>query len=368
VSSSDNKQSYHIRSARSIALINLLRGVRRVAPVQHLRTLIAQDGLPLAREDKALFLRWKFPGQDVTNGSALVKGAKSFCGPLPTHSLQVDPISIFELLLTTTIDRKQWIRMQRKWNEISDAADRSFAEMVQKLLRAIAKIGHQRDLRVQEITLDAMLAMLYEPDQVPVAPVAATERVAELELQPLCGLALATDTVNADRIDSLLFDAAEARAFLPICRIDTTAGADRNEGDVEFQEMEEAIALAPLLQPIRLLVDVTPGEEQPVPELQGSAVQRMACRLQALEPAVHTVEHDGVLKGLVVESPDSVRLVLYVRNVLGEWETWVTPPTSNVTDFVNSLALAVLRPGRKLVKAFLKIDRKRGGDVAARHA
>jgi hypothetical protein len=260
--------------------------------------------------------------------------------------------------------------MERKWDAISSAEDKSLTEKIQKLLRTVAKVGHSRDLRVQEITLQAMLEHLYEPGEVPALLASSStgtsqKRVAELDLDPICGLTIVTDATDNSTINSANADAATSKASLPVFR-PLIAGAVRKKASVTLVRATEVSALGPLLQPIRLLVDVAQAAGSSTAEQGESAVQRMAHRLQALEPAILSLEHGFILKGLVVESPTCARLVLWVRNPLGVWECWATPRTVDKAEFLSCVTLAVLRSGPELVDDLLKIDRKWEGVIFSR--
>jgi hypothetical protein len=230
-----------------------------------------------------------------------------------------------------------------------------------KLVIAVANMQH--DLHLTTITKEAMLDLLWEPGQVP----GKGQRVSELELQPLCGLALATNSsVNAydPTVDER---AARAKRSLPAFRRDA-AGTRRTPGSVEGCRFRERMALSPLLQPIRLLVAFPEAACGSAAQRKGS-VERMACKLRALMPAVGIAdcEHGWVLKGLVVESAASARLVLLVRNPLGEWECWATPATETAGAFISCIALALLRDGPVLKRLLLERDRARQGKLAAEY-
>jgi hypothetical protein len=77
----------------------------------------------------------------------------------------------------------------------------------------------------------------------------------------------------------------------------------------------------------------------------------MNVSLQALERATDVAAHEWVLKGLVVESATSARLVLLVNHpkVVWPWECWVSPCSEqSFQAFVNIVVLAALANGRQL--------------------
>jgi hypothetical protein len=123
-------------------------------------------------------------------------------------------------------------------------------------------------------------------------------------------------------------------------------------------------ALGPLLQPVVALVRVAQADASGDP-LQ--AVCDMSVSLQALERATCAEEHDWVLKGLVVESATSARLVLLVQNPLSKWECWASAKASGPGALVSSAVLAALANGRELADRMLQRDRVDNGPAWQAH-
>jgi hypothetical protein len=240
------------------------------------------------------------------------------------------------------------------WSAISQHPQLSLQQKVLQMIhKVIPAVRKSQDLRVTTITREAMLGLLWEPGE----RLVAGQRAAELDLDPICGLALAMNP-RLDRFVKACVDGApESKSTLPLLR---SICVTRSERTVEDVQSEEKCALAPLLQPVRLLGGAGAGR-------QHDTMQRMARRLWALRSAVQPERDYSVLKGLVVESELSARLVLLVENPQCEWECWITPRIAYEHCVVSCIALAVLQSGPKLAKTLLWRDRTHGGTVSAQH-
>jgi hypothetical protein len=205
------------------------------------------------------------------------------------------------------------------------------------------------------------------------------ERTVLLDLAPVCGLAVAerVDPHTDEYLRMKIAGAAYARTQLdffwaPVFRLRNAAKAADNIMN------EERDVLAPELLPVQTLVrvgssafgasgvgnDASRGSEDPF-----QAVRDMSVSLQALERATRVAAHEWALKGLVVESATSARLVLHVKHPRWDvpWECWASPSSEDMSAFVDFAVLAALANGRELADRMVLIDSTGNGPAWQSH-